>query len=186
MRFPTRQYDSQLYPSPSSPYYQFGYQQRFPFAWSGGAGGVLPDSRSPSESQLGMADMLESGYGDPNWLPYPPLQRTILHPRPFALSDWPLVRPAGPEPLSPGEGGVPLGALSDNEKKLALVAAAAAAAWFLFFRKRRRRNPRRRGYYVVSKVRGVSGAIVLPTKQEAVAYANYLRRGGKPARIKKR
>ena len=185
MRFPTRQYDHQLYPSPSSPYYLFGYQQRWPWAWSGGAGGILPNARAAASS-LGNADLYESGYGDPNWLPYPALQRTIRHPRPFSLSDWPLVRTAGPEPLSPGDGGFALGALSDNEKKLAVVAAAGLAAWWFFFRKRRRRNPRRRGYYVLSRVRGVSGAIVLPTKSEALAYAARLRSMGRPARVKKR
>lgn len=216
MRFPTNQYNYQLYPSPSSPYYLFGYQQRWPFAWSGGQGGILPSAQANTHappSSLGMADMLESGYGDPNWIPYPAFRRTILHRPAFAqalgleavefpaalrargaaqlrqLGDWPLMRPTGPEPLHPGQGVPSLGALSDNEKTFAIGAAALAAAWFLFLRKHRRRNPRnprRRGYYVMSKVRGVSGAIVLPNKQEAMAYANYLRRSGRPARIKKR
>jgi hypothetical protein len=145
MRFPTNQYDSQRWPSPNTPYYMYGYEQRWPWAWSGGAGGILPAMTRPPQSSLGNGDMAESGYGDPNWLPYPPLQRTILHPRPFALSDWPLVRPAGPEPLSPGEGGFPLGAisLSDNEK-LALVAAAGVAAWWYLRKRRRGRRNRRR------------------------------------------
>ena len=37
-------------PSPSSPYYLFGSQRRYPFAWHGGAGGV-PWSRVAAESR---------------------------------------------------------------------------------------------------------------------------------------
>ncbi len=64
-----------------------------------------------------------------------------------ALSDWPAVRPAGPEPLDPGE--APMGlfeGMSRNEKRLALLAGAGGALWYFVLRKkakRRRRTARR-------------------------------------------
>lgn len=52
-------------------YYQHGAQQRYVFQWHGGQGGVFPaqqfQARAPTSSSLGMADMLEGGYGDPNF-----------------------------------------------------------------------------------------------------------------------
>jgi len=162
-------------PSPSSPYYLFGIQKRYPFQWSGAAGGVLPPARAHG---LGNADLYESGYGDPMYEPYPPLQRTILH---RGLGDWPLVRPAGPEPWVLG--------MSDSEKQYALIAAAGFAAWWLFFRKSkrrgRRRNPSARGYYVASSTRGVAGRLFFKKKGDASWYAKLLRSQGKRARILK-
>lgn len=44
------------------------------------------------------------------------------------LSDWPLVRPAGPEPESLGF----IDGLSNNERHLLVIGGVAAAAWLLF------------------------------------------------------
>jgi hypothetical protein len=126
---------------PSSPYFQFGIQPRFAYNWRGGAGGVMPGRMAPAS--LGSADMVESGL-DANWVGYPAFKRTILHQAYRDMGDWPLLRPAGPEPLDPNEsalGAIPIwDGLSDNEKTLAMVAAAAGVGWFLFIRKKRGRR----------------------------------------------
>lgn len=146
--------------SGANPYYQFAIQRRYPYAWFGGAGGVLPATRAAETRSLsglggvgigncfgngcfgaaGSADMVESGL-DENSLPWPAFSRTHIHdPTLLCLSDWPLVRPAGPEPHDPHGDGL---GLSDNEQTLGIVLVAGAAAWWLFLR-RPRRNPRRR------------------------------------------
>lgn len=160
-----------------------GVQRRFPYAWSAGQGGVLPPTR-PAPTSLGAADMLESGYGDPNYLPYPPFNRTILHRA--GLGDWPPIRPAGPELLFDSDSEEEGLGWSDSEKTLALVAAAGVAAWWLFFRKRRNPGKRRSGYAITSTTRGVTGTIIMRRKRDALAYARELRESGKPARVKKR
>ncbi len=60
-----------------------------------------------------------------------------------ALSDWPAVRPAGPEPLDPGEAPMGMFDLSRNEKRLAFLAAGGAALWYFVLRKKRKRRARR-------------------------------------------
>lgn len=127
----------------SSPYYDFGYQRRYAYNWHGGAGGV-PSSRVAAETrELSDFDLEESGL-TPYALHFPAMGDACSPPT-IAISDWPALRPAGPEPLDPGELG--LFDLSDNEKQLALLAAAGVAAWWFLLRKpkrRRRRRPRRR------------------------------------------
>jgi hypothetical protein len=136
----------------SSPYFQFGAQRRYPFAWHGGPGGV-PQSRVAGESrELSNVDLEESGL-NPYSMPYPAFGRTRLH----SVGDWPAVRPAGPEPLDPGGLGSTsrrMGArrpgdwhsvgsitdLSDNEKKLAMLVAAGAVGIFLWKRSKRGRR----------------------------------------------
>lgn len=188
----------------TSPYYMFGIQRRYPFQWNGGQGGVLMATR-PAPTSLGMADMLESGYGDPNYLPYPALDRVITKKCPVsyrppdpspprmlrakasaqlaAVGDWPLVRRAGPEPVDPNEGVPfsPLGMLSDNEKKLVYVAGGALAAYLLFFHGKRR-NP----WAVTRRSRGVTGTLVFRDKASAKDYAAYVKRAYKKrTRIKR-
>lgn len=55
-----------------------GEPSRYVFQWNAGQGGVLPaqayQARAP-RSSLGAADMLESGYGDPNFIPDPQLRK---------------------------------------------------------------------------------------------------------------
>jgi hypothetical protein len=138
----------------SSPYYRFGYQGgRYAFNWHGGAGGV-PQGLPAAESRgLGEYDIEESGL-TPYSMNFPALRGeegdTDEPPHVIAPGDWPALRPAGPEPLDPGEGGAPLGfwsGMSDNEQKLLLLGAAGLAAWYFLVRKkptRRRRNPGRR------------------------------------------
>lgn len=112
-------------PSPSSPYYLFGAQRRYPYAWHGGAGGV-PWSRPAAETRelsglgcvgstvpgvkcagsccasgVGGFDLVESG-AHPYSIRYPALNRTRLH---SGLGDWPAYFPAGPEALDPGVAG---------------------------------------------------------------------------------
>lgn len=111
----------------SSPYFQFGAQRRYPFAWHGGPGGV-PQSRVAAESrELSNFDLNESGL-NPYTISYPAFRRSSLH-----LGDWPALRPAGPEPLDPGGLGSILD-LSDNERMLLALAGAAAAALYLWKR----------------------------------------------------
>ena len=123
----------------STPYYLFGAQRRYPFAWHGGAGGV-PWSRVAAETrELSDFDLRESGL-TPYTVGYPAFRHTTLH-----LGDWPAVRPAGPEPLDPGGlGALPIwGTLSDNEKRLALIAGVAALGLVAWRRLRRKRGRRR-------------------------------------------
>lgn len=117
---------------PSSPYYLFGSQRRYPYAWHGGAGGVPMGFRSSESRELGIFDLVESG-ASAFALPSPALSRTRLH----AVGDWPLVRPAGPEPQIPGDLGFEL---SRNEMGLVavgvlgLVALGAFAEFSIFKR----------------------------------------------------
>lgn len=165
-------------PPGSHPYYQFGVEKRWPYAWHGGAGGVLPGHRAPGASlggspeefqAAGSADMIESGL-DPNWIPYPAFNRTLLHER-FSydgmssdspnggqtrlssvaglfqeMGDYEQYRPAGPEPLDPNEATLAgiFDSLSSSEQQLALAAVAGGLVWFFFLRKKKRKNPRRR------------------------------------------
>lgn len=111
----------------SSPYYLFGAQRRYPYAWHGGAGGV-PQSRVAAETrELSGFSLTESG-----------MNRYSLHYP--ALADWPAMRPAGPEPLDPGESLGIFDSLSDNEKKLGMLAIAGVAAWWFLLKKPRRRR----------------------------------------------
>lgn len=119
--------------SGSTPYFQFGAQRRYPYAWHGGPGGVPNPVISAEARELGNADLIESGLS-PYALPSPAFARTSLH----ATGDWPLARPAGPELLDP------LGALSSNEAMLAKVAGAAAIAFVLFRKGGLLRKGRRR------------------------------------------
>jgi hypothetical protein len=128
----------------ASPYYRFGYQGgRYAFNWHGGAGGV-PASRVAAETrELSDYDIEESGL-TPYSMNYPALRGaegdTEEPAYVIAPGDWPALRPAGPEPLDPGEGGAPLGGLfdlSENEKKLAMMLAAGGALWWFFIRKKR-------------------------------------------------
>lgn len=128
---------------PSSPYFLYGAERRYPFAWHGGAGGV-PWSRVAAESRgLGIFDMLESGL-DPSTKGFPAFRNTGLHdPSNADLGDWPLWRPAGPEPLDPHHLAGMLDGLSDNEKLAAAVAGAGIVAWWLMRGRGKRRNPMR-------------------------------------------
>ena len=188
----------------TNPYFSFVNQRRFPYNWAGGAGGV-PHSRVAASSRgLGSADLVESGLeaGGP-YVHWPAFAYTKLHdPRYVASGDWPLVRPAGMEPLG----------LSDNEKRLGMVLAAAGIGWLLWkhmgkagkrgsrrlARKTRqlhaRANPSNpAGYrYTVTastKRRGKGrrryGKIGFTTKAAATAYADDLRKGGHKARVRK-
>jgi hypothetical protein len=122
----------------SSPYYLFGAERRYPYAWHGGAGGV-PSSRPAAETrELGSADMIESGL-DPNFIPYPAFNHTRFHDPSLELAglgDFPLRRPAGKEPLDPHQ----LADLSDNEKKYGALAIAGLAALWLYKRSKKRRR----------------------------------------------
>jgi hypothetical protein len=131
---------------PSSPYYLFGAQRRYPYAWHGNAGGVPQGYRAAETRGLSNADMIESGY-EPGTIPYVAFNHSVLHRElPDPISDWPLVRPAGKEPLDPNNDGLGFwDGLSDNEKRLVLFGGAVAGAWVLWrHTKRRRRNPPRR------------------------------------------
>jgi hypothetical protein len=100
--------------SMTSPYFEYAEQpRRYAFNWRGGAGGVI-QSRVAAESRglggLGIYDLVESGL-DPNTMGFPAFRHTHLHDPTFVpesslaeLGDWPLVRPAGPEPMDPHEG----------------------------------------------------------------------------------
>lgn len=117
-----------------SPYYRFGYQaRRYAYAPHGGPGGILTGTRAAETRGLGTLDgptigdydLLESiGPG----MAYP------------ALSDWPLLRPAGPEPLDPGEQGRgrsrAVGAFEDVPGGTVTVLVAAAVGWMLLRKKK--------------------------------------------------
>lgn len=171
----------------STPYYLYGYQRRYPYAWHGNPGGV-PQSRVAAESRgLGIFDMLEAGFQDPAFFPFPAFKHTNLHDASMLheteLSDWPLLRPAGPETLDPNNLAGFLDNLSDNEKTLGLVAIAGVAAWW-FWKHKRRRNPARKARYDVYV--GRSRSVGFTTKARAQEYANSLRRDGVRARVRKR
>lgn len=129
----------------SSPYYRFGSSpRRYAAQWSGAPGGIMTNTRSAVRRGLGS---LSSSHGALGVLTLEESGAPAAHHFP-ALSDWPAVRPAGPEPLDPGE--APMGlfeGLSRNEKRLALLAGGAAALWYFVLRKkskhRRRRSARR-------------------------------------------
>lgn len=181
-------------PSPSSPYYLFGYQHRMPYNWAGGAGGVPWASPQAAESRgLGAADILESGL-EPlpgQFSHYPAFNRTMLHdPRYFPTGDWPLVRPAGPEPMG----------LSDNEKKLGIALAIGALGWMIY-KKMPRKNPARRRknaipfrYQVTASTKAKrrrkrsrsTGTLGFLSKRAAEEYADYLRLGGHKASVKRK
>ena len=136
----------------ASPYYLFGYQRRYPFAWHGGPGGVPWSKRAAETMELGgSSDLVESGI-EPYAMHFPALGQegeTDETPAIIASGDWPALRPAGPEPLDPGEAPMGLGlfdTLSDNEKRLLMFGTAGVAAyWWFFLRKpKRRRAPARR------------------------------------------
>ncbi|HZJ67647.1 MAG TPA: hypothetical protein VFD36_29290 [Kofleriaceae bacterium] len=176
-------------PMPAAPYYRFGYQgQRFPGIWAGGQGGVAWDRRAAETRELGNEDLLESGLeaGGP-FLPFRAFARTMVHdpryvPHPSPTGDWPLVRRAGPEPVG----------LSDNEKKLGIVLALGAVGFMIWKKMGKRKNPARFKYQVVAttkrrrkKRRRRYGAIGFKTVRAAEAYADYLRKGGHKARVRK-
>lgn len=108
----------------SSPYYLYGAQRRYPYAWHGGPGGVPQSLRSGEARALGIS-MAESG-----GVASPAFGRTRLH----VLADVPLVRMAGPEPV----GGVL--DLSQNEKVLLGVGVAALVGVLAWRRRGRRRR----------------------------------------------
>lgn len=117
----------------STPYFQFGAQRRYPFAWHGGAGGVPQQNiRSAEAAELSDFDLAESGLEQslsPFALPYAALRRTRLHDH-RGMGDWPLYRQAGLEPLDPNQLGGLLD-LSQNEMKLAKLAVAGVALYFV-------------------------------------------------------
>ncbi len=140
--------------APSSPYFIYGAERRYPFAWHGGAGGV-PSSQLAAESRgLGIFDMLEAGL-DPNSKGYGAFRNTGLHdPSNADLGDWPLWRPAGPEPLDPHQLAGMLDSLSDNEKLLGAAALGVIAWWALRGRRSASmRNPARRDGRWIRKAR---------------------------------
>lgn len=133
----------------SSPYYRFGYQRpRFGFNWSGDAGGVPWPVRSGVRVELGNDAVLESFV--PYDLHHPPFSHGRYMTPPavggciqLPTSDWPAVRPSGPEPLDPGR--APRAALgfiaglSDMEKSALAIGGAALVAYFVFGKKKRKR-----------------------------------------------
>lgn len=123
----------------STPYFQYGYQRRYPYAWHGGPGGVPNPTQAGEVRSLSNFNLEESGL-TPYSISNPSLQHTRLH-DPMPIGDWPPVRSAGPEPLHPGEGAMGLfETLSDNEKKLAMVLGAGAALYFFLRHKRKNRR----------------------------------------------
>ena len=120
----------------SSPYYRFGYQRpRFGFNWSGGPGGVPWPVRHGERVELGVDPVIESFV--PYDLHFPPFSRG-RHMTPPAVGDWPAVRPAGPEPLDPGEAPLSVGfiaGLSRMEKSALAIGGAALLAWWLLKKK---------------------------------------------------
>lgn len=200
--------------SGTNPYYQYAVQwpAQFAYAWHGGSGGVMAGQQRAGETRslgavgaLGIFD-LEESYSK-NLGPYSALTNTRLHranrgqtrqidvapTAPWATGDWPLIRPAGPEPMDPHEGTQPVGlfdTLSDNEKTFAALALAGAAAWWLWRsrRHRGRRNPGRIKYEVFASARGGRGlAYAMSFTQKAAAknYADSLRREGRRASVRR-
>lgn len=118
----------------STPYFIFGAQRRYPFAWHGGAGGVPQQNiRSAEAAELSDFDLAESGLEasySPFALPYAALRRTRLHDHRGmgGMGDWPLYRQAGLEPLDPNQLGF-FDNLSGNEQKLAKLAVAGAVLY---------------------------------------------------------
>ncbi len=185
-------------PSPSSPYYLFGIQHRMPYNWAGGAGGVPWSGRAAETRELSGSlaadDLLESGLEPGQYTHFPAFNRTMLHdPRYFPTGDWPLIRPAGPEPMG----------LSDNEKKLGMALALGAIGWMIWKKMGRRSNPargrRRRNaipfrYQVVASTKGkrrkkrarATGTLGFTSKGAAEEYADYLRVGGHKARVRRK
>ena len=62
----------------STPYYQFGTQRKYAYAWHGGPGGVPTSSPAAESRELGLVDLEESGL-NPYSMAYPALSRTSLH-----------------------------------------------------------------------------------------------------------
>lgn len=188
-------------PSPSSPYYQFGAQRRYPYAWSGAAGGV-PQSRVASESRgLGIFDLRESGLSpDPRaYRPFPALKKSMLHQGYVPAADYPPVRFAGREPDDPrGDGRGALG-LSDSEKKFGILAIAAIAGWFVYKRlgkagprgSRRLSRATRKHYAAARKearnelLKGTAGLLIGNPRgrYEVHASASHKRRPGRRRRL---
>jgi hypothetical protein len=54
-----------------------GVTHRYAFDWKGGAGGIMSNTRAATCRELGAADLLEAGYGDPNWQGYYQLQELM-------------------------------------------------------------------------------------------------------------
>lgn len=181
-----------------SRYFLYGYQARSALNWNAGQGGVMPGlTRAPSSS-LGAADLVEAGLTDPIYEPDPALAKARARlcklPKPpcglraaasadlAGLGDWPLVRPAGPEPEAMGA--IPVwSGLSNNEKAL-VVGAAGVLAFFWW--KRSKRGRRRNPWTVTSRSRGVTGTLKFTSKRRAKEYAEYLRsaKPPKPAKIR--
>lgn len=176
-------------PTPSSPYYLFGAQRRYPYAWSGAAGGV-PQSRVAAESRgLGIFDLAESGL-TPNpkdFIPFPGFNKTMVHHGYVPSGDWPLARYAGREPDDPrGDGRGALG-LSDNEKLLGKVLALGVLGYVLYKKlgKAGPRGSRRlarstRQYYAAAK-RNPENPV--HTRYEVHASASHKRRRGRRRRL---
>ena len=126
----------------SSPYYRFGASpRRYAAQWSGSPGGIMPGARGAVRRGLG--SLSSDGFGSLGVLT---LEESGAPPELHfpALADWPAVRPAGPEPLDPGE--APMGlfeGLSRNEKRLAVLAAGGAALWYFVLRRKRKARRRR-------------------------------------------
>ncbi len=102
----------------------------------------MPGTRSAVRRGLGSLD--SPGYGSLGVLIIEESSGPAAHHFP-ALADWPAVRPAGPEPLDPGE--TPVGlfeGFSRNEKRMAVLAAGGAALWYFVRRKKRGRRRARR------------------------------------------
>jgi hypothetical protein len=128
----------------SSPYYRFGSSpRRYAAQWSGAPGGIMPGTRSATRRSLG--SLASDGFGSLGVLILEESGAPAAHHFP-ALADWPAIRPAGPEPLDPGEAPMGLfeGVLSRNETRLLVVGAAGAALWYFVLRKKARRRRRRR------------------------------------------
>jgi len=103
----------------STPYYQFGTQRKYAYAWTGGPGGVPQGVRAAETRELGMDVLDESGL-NPYSMASPAFSRTSLH--------------TPPETLGLFDG------LSNNEKKLATVAVAAGIGFFLWKRSKKGRR----------------------------------------------
>jgi hypothetical protein len=181
----------------STPYFLFGAQRRYPYAWHGGAGGV-PQSRVAAESRgMGIFDMAESGFGQRGHR-YGAFKHTQLHDPSdgLGLGDFPLVRPAGPEPLDPHQGslsGIPIwDGLSDNEKKLVGLAVAGGLAYWLWRqqrggarRRRGRHNPSPKSWVTLStrSPKGKRGSLRVG-RASADSIARWYRRHGYSVSVK--